>query len=170
MITPRRRRLDIVLDPTYVADLDTAGFEELRDRRALLDEVEVELSYQRRLIHARLDLLDFELRRRAGDESRSLIEALPEILTGDDATGGGKGRSTRGDFAPPIPEQTGRREVDRALDDTFLAELPTTSDEQLAEIRSLLVETEQNVSDSRRRVHDVHDRVVAAISERYAQA
>jgi len=50
----------------------------------MCDDLEGELSYYRRLLHGRLDLLNFELRRRSGEETRSLIEALPEILADGD--------------------------------------------------------------------------------------
>ena len=46
-------------------------------------ELDVELSFYRRMLHGRMDLLSFELRRRSGEETRSLMEALPEILAGD---------------------------------------------------------------------------------------
>lgn len=167
MNTHRRRRIDVVLDAEFVDGLGDLPIDQLRDRRVLTDEVEVELSYHRRLLQGRLDLLDFELRRRRGEESRSLIEALPEILTGSDTTGGGRGSQVRGGFAPEIPAVTGRRDIDRVLEDTFLAELPATGDEELLAIRDLMAEAERNVSDVRRQVHDVHDRIVAAIADRY---
>ncbi len=92
---PRRRRIDEVVDPAYTADLESLSMDQLRERRAVLDDLDTELSYYRRMLHGRMDLLSFELRRRSGEETRSLIEALPQIL----ATGvGGTHRS-------PIPKE-----------------------------------------------------------------
>jgi hypothetical protein len=163
-----RRRLDTILDPSFVEGLDDLSFEQLRDRREMVDHVETELSYYRRLLHGRMDLLEFEQRRRRGEESRTLIEALPEILAGTDQPGGGKGRSMRGGFAPPLTFEVGRRQIDRVLEDGFLANLPATSDEELATVAELLAEAEREISHQRSEVHAVHASLQAEISERYA--
>lgn len=164
----RRRRIDIVLDEAFVEGLDAVSFDELRSRRALVDEVETELSYHRRLLHGRLDLVDFELRRRRGEESRTLIEALPEILAGSDAPGGGKGRAIRGDFAPHLDFGVGRRDIDRVLDDAFLGNLPAMGDEEVEATRTLLADTEREISEMRRTVHGIHDSLQHEITERFA--
>lgn len=164
--TPRRR-IDIVLAPEFVDGLDSLSLDELRDRRELVDAVETELSFYRRLLHGRMDLLDFERRRRSGEESRSLIEALPEILTGGDHTGGGMGRQIRGGFAPDLEFGPGKRKIDRVLEDGFLANLPSIDDEELAAISDSLVETEHEISERRRGVHGVHDRLQGEITGRY---
>ena len=65
----QRRRIDILLDPEFLADLETSSVPELRDRRRMADEVETELSFYRRLLHGRMDLLAFELNRRSGEET-----------------------------------------------------------------------------------------------------
>lgn len=163
-----RRRIDIILEPEFTSDLSELAFEELRDRRELVDGVETELSYYRRLLHGRMDLLDFELRRRRGEETRSLIEALPEILAGTDQPGGGQGRAIRGGFAPDLEFGVGKREIDRVLEDGFLANLPATSDEELASVRELLVATEREISEQRSRTHEIHSALQAEISDRYA--
>ena len=79
-MTDRRRRIDTVLEPEYLEDLGTADLDDLKQRRDTAEDVEAQISYYRRLLHGRMDLLNFELRRRRGDEKRTLIEALPEIL------------------------------------------------------------------------------------------
>ena len=86
-MTESRRRIDRVLQPEFIADLKTIELAELRERRDLTEDVESQVSFYRRLLHGRMDLLDFELNRRKGAEERSLLEALPEIigrLPGDD--------------------------------------------------------------------------------------
>jgi hypothetical protein len=90
----RHRRLDQVLAPEFTADIEAFDLDELRRRRNLADEVETELSYYRRLLHGRMDLLAFEQRRRRGEELRSLIEALPEILVGRERGGQWLGASS----------------------------------------------------------------------------
>lgn len=163
-----RRRLDRVLEPDFTDGLADRSITELRDRRELVDQVETELSFYRRLLHGRMDLLDFELRRRRGEESRTLIEALPEILAGDDHPGGGQGRAIRGGFAPDLPFETGRRAIDRVLEDGFLANLAAIDDAELETIRATLADAEREISETRHRVHDVHAALQAEITGRYA--
>ncbi|MGH3667653.1 MAG: hypothetical protein ACRDU7_05145 [Acidimicrobiia bacterium] len=76
-MSEHRRRIDTVLEPDYLADISGADLDELRRRRETAEDVEAQISYYRRLLHGRVDLLNFELRRRSGQEERSLIEALP---------------------------------------------------------------------------------------------
>src|SRR5690554_5280535 len=113
-----RRRIDQVLDPAFLADLDDLDLEELSRRRRLADDVENELSYYRRLLHGRMDLIRFEQRRRRGEESRSLIEALPQILSDRERPESPRGRHVVTDL-PPLPD-VGRREVDQVLGDDVL--------------------------------------------------
>ena len=123
-MTETRRRLDRVLSAEFVSDLDELDLGELRQRRRLADEVENELSFYRRLLHGRIDLLRFELRRRRGEEHRSLIEALPHILadapTGEEASNH-RPRHVVTDL-PPLPE-VGKREVDQVLGTDIFARL-----------------------------------------------
>ncbi len=166
-MTQQRRRIDQVMDPNFTETLDAVPLEELRARRSILDDLDTELSYYRRILHGRLDLLDFELRRRAGTETRSLIEALPEILTD---TPSGK-TSNPLDMERPLdlPELAGagRRAVDSALVDDFLAHLPPLSDIDLAEIRDSLSSTEAKLSKQRRAVYDAYDLITAELTKRY---
>lgn len=162
-----RRRIDNILSPEFTEDLIDLPLDELRHRRELANDVETELSYYRRLLHGRMDLLNFELSRRRGDETRSLIEALPEILAAGETTGGNLGR-VRGEFYPELPDER-RRPIDDVLEDDFLTRIADLSDEDLAEIQTTLADTEAEVSKSRRRVQDVFDVLHAQITGRYRQ-
>lgn len=164
---PTRRRIDQILDEAFVADLDTLGIEVLRERRQLANDVENELSYYRRLLHGRLDLLRFEQRRRSGEESRSLIEALPEILA-DPAPKDGHESHLRHVVTdlPPLPE-VGRREIDAVLGDDVLTRLDDIDDAGLSEAIDLVAELASDYSDRRRQVQDVADRISSVIADRY---
>ena len=162
-----RRRIDRVLDPEFTEALASIDVTELRERRQLLDVLDTELSYYRRVLHGRIDLLDFELARRSGTETRSLIEALPEILA--DPPSGRTSNPLDRELPVEAPELAGegRREVDKALGDDFLARLPTLEDEDLASIRDSLSATERTVSEQRRAVHDAHDLITTELTRRY---
>lgn len=160
-----RRRIDLVSDPSFLDDIEDVGLDELRRRRNLCEQLDAELSYYRRLLHGRLDLLAFEMRRRSGEETRSLIEALPEILADRD----NPPRETMPRTLPiDLPDRGPRRRaVDRALDDDFLTHLPRSSDEELRTIDAELAKVEQEVSTQRHAVHDALDAILEELTRRY---
>ncbi|GBD84776.1 hypothetical protein BMS3Abin02_01170 [bacterium BMS3Abin02] len=164
-MTEYRRRIDIVLHPSYVEDLQSIDLAELRSRKKVADEVETELSYYRRLLHGRLDILAFELRRRAGEETRSLIEALPDVLGAGETTQGGPTRFPTV-FAPDLPD-THRRHIDHVLGDDFLSRLPVIDDDELGDIRESLKEAEIDISSSRKAVQKVVDALRVELVRRY---
>jgi hypothetical protein len=47
-VTEHRRRIDLVLEPEYLADLSSVGLDELRERREAAEDVETQISYYRR--------------------------------------------------------------------------------------------------------------------------
>ena len=168
-MSPRRRSIDRVTDPAYIENLENVSVDELRERRALLDELDTELSYYRRMLHGRMDLLSFELRRRSGEETRTLVEALPQIL----ASGvGGTHRSPIPKELPLDPPDGGgedRHPVDTILQDDFLAHLPTIEDDELIAIQSTLTDAERIVSKERREVYEVYDVINAELTRRYRE-
>jgi hypothetical protein len=163
-----RRRIDIISDDGFADDLASVTLDELRERRRICDNVDSELSYYRRLLHGRMDLLAFEMRRRSGEETRSLIEALPEILADSGAAGPPDDLPARSLSieAPDIP-LSGRRDIDRVLEDDFLAHLPTIEDPEIEQIQGLLAETEAAISAQRRTVYDAYERIQSELSRRY---
>lgn len=165
-MTDRRRRIDIVLEPEYLADLSEVDLDELRQRRHTAEDVETQISYYRRLIHGRMDLLNFELRRRSGEEERTLLEALPEIL----ATGmvlGNEPNLRHIETMPPLPTKTGRRLIDKIMDDGVLTQLPDLADDELGEALERLREVEEQLSTQRRQLHSVIDALQDEIVARY---
>lgn len=167
MTEQKRRRIDQIQDPSFLADLDSLDIDELRRRRRMCGDLDTELSYYRRLLHGRMDLLSFELRRRSGEEERSLLEALPEILAGQDPAPptGIVGRQIPID-TPPLPER-GRRTIDRVLEDDFLARLGDLEDEEIEKTQLLLSEIEAEISHQRRSVFEAHDRIQLELTRRY---
>lgn len=131
----------------------------------MCDDLEGELSYYRRLLHGRLDLLNFELRRRSGEETRSLIEALPEILSDGDQPA----REAVPKTLPiELPEMGNRqRAIDRVLNDDFLTNLPAIDDNELATIEADLTEMELAISAQRRAVYDALEVILEELTRRY---
>lgn len=162
-----RRRIDQVMDPSFIEGLEALDLDEIRGRRNTLDGLDSEFSYYRRILHGRMDLLDFEMRRRDGSETRSLIEALPEILS--DGASGKTSNPLDRELSVDTPEFAGlgRRNVDKALADDFLSRLPFLGDRELAEIRQSLAEAEHEVSDQRRAVYNAYDIITSELTRRY---
>lgn len=161
-----RRRIDRVLQPEYVSDLDEVELSELRERRDTTEDVESQVSFYRRLLHGRMDLLDFELSRRRGVEERTLLEALPEIL----AKGmilGTEPTLRYIEVMPPMPESTGKRLIDKIMDDGVLAQLPDLTDDEIAEALDGLRDFERELSVQRKQLFQVIDKIQEEIVERY---
>jgi hypothetical protein len=160
-----RRRIDRVLGPDFATDLDRLPLADLRQRRDEAAQEETDLSYLRRLLHARIDIVKAEQRRRrTGDES-SLIDQLKNILA-DDSVG------QRGRCQPLEPSRTterSRRQIDALVSDAGLTDVGALSDEELDENLRRYTEQESTVSQFRREVQKVVDSINAEIAARYAQ-
>ena len=169
-----RRRIDRVLAPGYVDGVETLDLEELRVRRADADQEEVDLSYARRLLQGRLDILRAEQASRRGDgpatlQPRSDVEivaALSRILADENRQTRGLGRHV----ATSTPSRVGehRREAERAVADVGGSDLAALDDVQLAEAIANLADIEARVSRSRRQVQGVVDLLTEEIARRYA--
>jgi len=168
-MTESRRRIDRITDTSFLAGLDDLPIDDLRSRRAMCDDLDVELSYYRRMLHGRMDLLAFEARRRAGEEEQTLLEALPRILSeGAYSPQPGLPERVVPIEIPDIPSP-GRRLVDQALESDFLVRLPSMSDEELRDTQAFLAEVEGSVSLQRKAVHDVLDRLQHELTRRYRE-
>jgi len=165
-VIDKRRRIDVVLEPEYLEGLPELDLNEVRRRRDTAEDVEAQISYYRRLLHGRMDLLDFEQRRRRGEEERSILEALPEIL----AKGmilGSEPTLKHIDTMPPLPSVTGRRLIDKIMDDGVLANLPELTDDEITEALERLREVETQLSNQRRQLHQVIDTLQDEMVSRY---
>src|ERR1700753_3509816 len=74
------RRIDRVLDRAFVENLPAVPLAKLRERRAEASAEESDLSYLRRMLHGRLDIIAAETTRRADGAESPPVPRLPEIL------------------------------------------------------------------------------------------
>jgi hypothetical protein len=146
-----------VLDPGYLTDLESRSVDELRVKHAECVELETEVSYVRRLTQARIDILEAEIERRAsGGSLEDLIARLPEIL----ADAGP--RQTPASSRLPLrmaPEQDSEWAPNLEVFDGVLANLPMLSDTELDDAIAGLRSLEREVSDQRRELFAVIDRI-----------
>jgi len=161
MSDPRDRSAR-VLDPAYLADVDTSSVEALRAKHAECVELETEVSYIRRLTQARIDILEAEIARRSSGQSlEDLIQRLPEILS--DAGPRGNPASSRLPLQM-APEQDSEWAPDLELFDGVVANMPTLTDTELDDTIAGLRTLEREVSDQRRELHGVIDRIDSSLA------
>jgi hypothetical protein len=160
---------DALLQPAYLEGLPSLPIDEIRVRRDQANEVEVGLSYVRRLIQGRMDIVLAEVRHRetggSGGDVAGLVERLPEIL-GDRVRGPGVGRMPTL-MAPAEPELTEVYRLDEIVDADALSTLPQMTDAQLGAMVDALATFEHEVSAGRRAVHDVIDQLQDELVRRY---
>jgi len=87
-----RRRIDKVLSEGYADDLAGLDLDELRSRRREAEQEEADLSYLRRMLQGRMDILRAELARRAGGGGK-IVEHLSGVLADSARSDHGLGRS-----------------------------------------------------------------------------
>jgi len=161
--------LDRILAADYLDDLQARSLEEVRAMRTECQEVEVGLSYLRRLAQARLDIIGSEITRRTGGgdphDLSELIGRLPEILS-DRVRSPGVGRLPQ-QMAPNISEFDLSAQVDAIVDIDRLSSLPDLDDAEVHALRDDLDRFEQEVSARRRDLHQRIDALQAEITRRY---
>jgi hypothetical protein len=162
--------LERILSIDYLRDLAVLDAGELRARRAESQDVEAKLSYLRRLVQGRLDIVRAQLDRRAGGaggDLSDLVEQLPQILA-DRSRAPGPGRMPT-NLAPPEDDDL-TAELDAISGPNGLGSLPDLSEEELRAVVSRLADLERRVSTQRRAVFDVIDTLQAEITRRYEHA
>jgi hypothetical protein len=160
-----RRRIDRVLGDGFLDDLASASLDELRDKRLDAEQEEVDLSYVRRLIQGRVDIVEAERRRRASGGTGSIIDQLAEILSDSSPSTTGSGRHL--DVEPSRVDEH-RRVVERVVADARISDVTVLSDDQIDGVLRVLREHEETVSEWRRRVQTVVDTLSAEIGKRLA--
>jgi anti-sigma-K factor RsiG len=167
MTEQKRRLVERIIDPEYSAGLGEKSLTELRLMRDECREAENELSFERRLCQARIDILSAELERRSGDGSADLLERLPDILASEQQQRESPLPSRAPDFSIPRNADVPRRRVEEIAGEQTLARLPHISPEEIKSTIASLAEHERAVSARRRKVHEVMDAVQGEIVRRY---
>ncbi|MFR9675934.1 ABC transporter substrate-binding protein [Streptomyces sp. TR06-5] len=144
-------------------ELGSRSLPELRALRREAQRDEADLSYVRRLLQGRIDILRAEVARRSTPGSQ-LLDLLPEIL----ADGPSRHRSS----ARHVTVGTPHREEYRLLAEEMLAEvelsdLDARSDAELQDAMRRLARYEQQVSERRQVLQRTADGCSAEIAHRY---
>ncbi|MEA3075251.1 MAG: hypothetical protein QOF60_159 [Actinomycetota bacterium] len=164
-------RLERVLAGDYASGLEDLSLEEVRARRHECQEIEVGLSYARRLVQGRLDIIHSELERRQSGAGRSdaseLVDRLKEGgMLGQQVRPAGFGRLPTL-MAPDQASDEFSGEIDEIADPQSLATLPELSDDVIGKLADRLTTLERSLSERRRSVFDRIDAFQAEIVRRY---
>jgi hypothetical protein len=159
-----KRRIDKVLASDYLAGLNELPLGEIRALRDDAGQEETDLSYLRRLLQGRIDIVAAELRRRAGGADGEIVDDLSRILA--DAPR----QAARGLGRHQVVEPTNAGSTRRIEEQVAAMDVTDLADRGDPDVRSLLASlgaTEADVSARRRAVQAVYDAASAEITRRY---
>lgn len=166
-----RRRIDLVLSAGFAEGLTGLDMAEIRARRVEAEQEETDLSYARRLLHGRLDLLRAERERRSDpdrvDGPRStdqLVADLSRVLA--DTPTGSHGLGRHG-MSEPSRVGEHRRKAEAAVADPVLSDPQGLGDADLDAAVAHLDELARGVGEQRGEVQHVVDALSAEIGRRY---
>ena len=153
----------------YLGDLTVRPIEEVRAMRAECQAVEADLSYLRRLVQGRLDIVASEARRRESGEAPAdrgaLIASLAETLSERSPGPGRKALACA--MGPSTPDDSLTAELDRLCDGSRLADLGQLDDAELGGLVADLTGLEREVSQRRTATFQRLDALSAEITRRY---
>jgi hypothetical protein len=157
--------VDALLEPAFLASATTQSMSEVRRLRREAEQQEVNLSYTRRLLQGRLDIVRRELQRRAEHDGRSLVDLLPEILA-EKGRGPAHGLGRHQTVQPHAPEEyeSWVNSLTKGIDVSAISDL---SDAKLEKAARALAEAETDLSERRRGVQQVMDGLAAELGRRY---
>ncbi|MFH9860091.1 aerial mycelium formation protein [Streptomyces sp. NPDC017202] len=145
-------------------DLVRLSLPELRTLRRDAQRDEADLSYVRRLLQGRIDILGAELARRSPAGAASVVDRLPEILT--DAPARHRSSARHVTLGTPQSEEY-RRLASEMLSEVELSDLGARTDPELHEAMARLIGYEQYVSRRRQHLQHTADGCGEEITRRY---
>jgi hypothetical protein len=157
--------VDELLRPGFLENATQAPMAEVRRLRRQAEQEEVNLSYTRRLLQGRLDIVRRELQRRAEDDGRSLVDLLPEILS-EKGRGPAHGLGRHQTVQPSAPEEY-ETWVNSLAPGVDLSAITDLTDAKLEKGARALAEAEKGLSERRRGVQQVMDGLAAELGRRY---
>lgn len=169
MTNPGNRRIDRVLSDDFLAGISERSLEDLRQMRHDAEQEETDLSYLRRMLQGRLDILRAEMSRRSGNgDGSTLVDLLPKILAHDGPAGGPRGLGRHLASEPTSTDQR-RRHVEALVSDVELSDLDGQDDADLNRLLGVLEREEAELSARRHAVQAAMDACTAEIARRYRE-
>lgn len=163
-------RIDDILSPAYVEGLDSLPLAEVRSRRDECQEAADELSYLRRMVQGRLDIVHADVQRRAGGEPGDLHDLVEQLKRGEiigegtRATGFGR---LPANLTPADADGWIAAELDTVMGAAQVSTLPDLDEGDVRGIADKLEELERRVSEQRALLHDRANTLQEEIVRRY---
>jgi hypothetical protein len=154
-----------VLAPGYLDGLEALPLEEVRALRQDAEQEETDLSYLRRLLQGRIDILGAELDRRSGSSTDCrVVDQLAEILADEPS-----GRPALGRHLSNEPSRVGeyRRRIERMIADVDLSDVTARSEAEIRSAVESLTGCEHSVSQNRHAVQQIADACREEVARRY---
>lgn len=166
-----RRRSDQLTGPDALSGLEERAVADVRALRDECREEEGRLSFTRRMLQARLDIVRAEVARRTGAGTGGLLDSLSSILADEPQHPTlAEARVTPLYEPDTSAADEARRSDDGLLEDASLAALPDLDDTELSALAERLAEEERTASQARRRILDTLDALQADLVRRYQAA
>jgi hypothetical protein len=157
--------VDALLEPQVLEEAQRQPMAEVRALRRRAEQEEVNLSYTRRLLQGRLDIVRREMQRRADNDGRSLVDLLPEILA-EKGRGPAHGLGRHQTVQPANPDEY-ESWVNSLTPGADLSAIAELSDAKLEKAARALADAEGQLSERRRGVQQVMDGLAAELGRRY---
>lgn len=164
-------RLERILDPSFLDELDTWSTARLREQRWACEAEEEAVSYARRLLQGRLDILRAELlrRREAGsDEADDLLAGLAQALADPHSESRADvmhARPTR--LRVPANAAHYESRIDELASERRLVQIEHEDLSALESLIDALAEYERDLSSVRRQLFERIDTLRNELAERY---
>ncbi len=169
-MTSLDKELQRLFAPDYLDGLGGRSLDEVRAMRAECQQVEEVVSYLRRVVQGRLDVvhsfLDHHGSGHGVGDLDEVVEDLSSIIGSGPARPSGYGRLPS-QMSPDMESADLTSEIDEVLDADGIGKLPTMTADELHALAGRLNVIEQRISDERRMLHERIDALQAQIVSRY---
>jgi hypothetical protein len=160
------RRIDKVLAEDYLAGLAELPMADVRSLRDEAGQEETDLSYLRRLLQGRIDIVGAALAGHGAGDGHQLVADLPRIL----AEAQRKPARGLGRFQAVEPSNAGStRRLEEQIASIDVTDVEERDETSLRGLLDELQEAETRISERRRAVQDVFDAASEEIIGRYRE-
>jgi hypothetical protein len=169
-VTTNDQELERLFASDYLDGLDTRSLDEVRAMRAECQEVEEIVSYLRRVVQGRLDVvhsfIDHHDTGHSVGNLDDVVDDLSAIIGSGPSRPLGYGRLPS-QMSPDMEKVDLTKEIDEVLDADGIGKLPTMTEGELRLLADRLTVIEERISDQRRTLHERIDKLQAEIVSRY---
>lgn len=169
-VTTPDKELERLFASDYLDGIETRSLDEVRAMRTECQEAETVVSYLRRVVQGRLDVvhsfLDHHHTGQSVGDLDAVVEDLSSIIGSGPARPQGYGRLPS-QMSPDMERADLTSEIDEVLDAGGIGKLPTMTEDELRSTAERLTVIETRISDQRRTLHERIDALQAQIVSRY---